>query len=130
MHRSFLRTALTVATLIATAAPALAQTLECTRTRLSSNGFGSNSTAESFFPTHTAFRIDGDTVLGAPYGPGSVLRSDDRVTMTFPLVLSNGKTIPMRIRYNSANGRYAAQLLMPSGYIQNPGAGGRCRPRG
>ncbi|MEL6204547.1 MAG: hypothetical protein AAFR47_04455 [Pseudomonadota bacterium] len=129
MLRLMLCTALVLAGLAGLSAPALAQTYECTRTRLSSTGLRSNRVADLLFPSNMAIRVEGDTAVSAPYGPGSVTRAGDRMRFAFNVETTSGQVIPVRLSLNTKNNRYTVTVTAPSGFEQIAGAGGRCRVR-
>lgn len=106
-------------------------TLDCTRTHVDASAYVDTDAADSWHPKRATLRIDNDDVYFEDMR-GEVRREGSRYKFDFVVVSErNAAGAPYRptVTYIPRTGRYTLNIVVPGGYRQGAGSGGRCVQR-
>lgn len=104
-------------------APVLAETWECQRSHLSTDGFESRDAADSWFPLNEIFRIENDSVVSDRKGRGDVRRKKNRIYLEFYVEDADSTRVITLIPTTKI---YTATIAAKSGFAKPSGTGGKC----
>ena len=121
------KTGLAAVAILIGAHAANAQTYECIRTSLSTTGFRSAQSAESWFPKVLVFQVSGERVRSNVYGEGKVSQDEfGRTRFTFELDLDGSFDPTVIYTYAPSTSRFTSRMNTPGRYQVVTGGSGKC----